>query len=475
MADPWDVIVVGSGPNGLAAAITAARAGRRVLVVEAETTAGGAARSAELTLPGFVHDLGSAVHPLGVGSPFFRKLGLEQFGLEWVTPPASAAHPLDGGRAGIAWKDLDRTVEGLGVDGPAYRATYEPLVRRFDDLLDFALHPPLRWPRAPLTVASFGLRSLVPAATFAQRRWRSDEARALFGGHAVHSILPLTRPMTSSFGLLFGASAHAVGWPFPRGGAQAITDALVACLESLGGQVQTGTPVTSLDDLPAHRSVLLTLTPRQVLRVAGERFDPGFRRSLANFRYGPGAHKVDWALSGPIPWTNPDVRQSATVHVGGTLAEITAAEAIVAKGGVADRPFVLVAQYGAWDDSRAPGDGHTAWGYCHVPNGSDADMLDRIEAQIERFAPGFGDLILERRVTTPAGLEGQNANLVGGDIGGGSYGGTQVIGRPRLHWDPYGTPDPTIFLGGASTWPGAGVHGMAGHNAALRLLDRVFV
>lgn len=463
----YDAVVVGSGPNGLAAAITFARAGRSVLVLEANDEIGGASRSGPLVGDGYVNDLGSAIHPMGKASPFFRSLDLAAHGLEWITPPGSVGHALDGGRAAMAWLDLDRTVEGLGVDGPAYRRVHEPLIEHLDALLDLSLKPVLRVPPHPIVAARFGLKAIQPAAMFARRTWEGEQARALFAGHAAHSVLPLSRPFTSSFALVFGATVHTVGWPFPKGGAQGIVDALRGVLESLGGEIRTGVRVASLDDIPPADRVVLALTPVQVLRITGAHFPPSYRSSLAKFRYGPGLFKLDYALSEPIPWTNPDLAQTATVHVGGTLEEVAEAERVVAKGGHADRPFLILAQHTLFDPSRAPDGKHTVWVYCHVPNGSTVDMTARIEAQIERFAPGFRDVIEARVATDTAGLEAQNANLIGGDVGGGSHGGTQLLMRPRLQLVPWATPDPRIFIGSASTTPGAAVHGMAGHQAAL--------
>ena len=466
-----DAVVVGSGPNGLAAAITLARAGRSVAVLEANDTVGGALRSAELTRPGFVHDLGSSIHPYAVASPFLRTLPLEDHGLGWVTPPASAAHPLDDGRAAVAWHDLDRTVEGLGDDGEAYRRLVGSYVERIEDLVDLGLHPPLRVPRHPLFAARFALTGARSAVRLARGRFADEPARALFAGHAAHSCLPLDRFLTASFGVLFAASSHAAGWPFPAGGAQSLTDALVAHLRSLGGEVRTGVRVADLGDLPERRVTILALTPRQILAVAGDRLASRYRRRLGAFRYGPAAFKVDYALDGPVPWTNADAASAATVHVGGTMDEVAESEAAVGAGRVAPRPFVLTAQHTLFDPSRAPDGQHTFWAYCHVPNGYDRDVSDRIDAQIERFAPGFRDRIIGRHVTPPADLEAMNANLVGGDLGGGSLEGRQLLFRPVLTRSPYDTSDPSIFIGSASTSPGGGVHGMGGHLAAQRALS----
>jgi phytoene dehydrogenase-like protein len=471
-APAWDAVVVGSGPNGLAAAITFARAGRSVLVLEAEDEPGGALRSAPLVGDGYVNDLGSAIHPLARASPFLSSLPLERHGLRWVTPPAAVGHPLDGGRAATAWNDLDRTADGLGADGPAYRRLAEPLVADLDDLLDLVLRPLLRVPRRPLLAARFGARAALPAELLARRAFDGAEGRALIAGHAAHSVLPLSRPLTASVALLFIATTHTVGWPFPEGGAGSLAAALVDHLRSLGGEVRTGHRVRSMADVPAARHVVLALTPRQVLAVAGDRLAARERRALARFRYGSGVCKVDYALSDPIPWAAEDLRSTATVHVGGTLEEVAAAEAEVARGGHPAQPFVLLAQHTPFDPSRAPAGRHTAWAYCHVPNGSTVDMTDRIDAQIERFAPGFRDVVLARRTSLPADLEAWDANLVGGDVGGGSAGGLQMVARPRLTARPYATSDPRLSIGSASTPPGGGVHGMAGHRAALAAMRR---
>ncbi len=468
-----DAVVVGAGPNGLAAAITLARAGRSVLVLEANNTVGGSARTRELTERGVRHDIASAIHPMVKASPFFRSIAteLDDHGLVWVTPPAAAAHPLDGGRAGIAWNDIARTAEALGNDSKAYRRYYDPWVDNVDALLDLALNPLLRIPKRPLLSLRFGATAAVPAATTAARVWKSAEARALFAGHAAHAILPLTQPFTSSFGLLLGTLGHTTGWGFPAGGAQSITDAMASYLRSIGGRIETSHPVHSLRELPPAACTIFSLSPRQVDDIVGDRFPANYRSSLQAFRYGPAAWKVDYALDGPIPWTNPDVSHAGTVHLGGTLEEITRAEAIVASGGSAEKPFVLVAQHTPFDPTRAPEGVHTAWAYCHVPNGSTVDQTEAIENQLERFAPGFRDLVRQRHITSPADLQAQNMNLVGGDVGGGSYAGRQLFFRPRPQTNPFDTPDPTMFIGSASTTPGAGVHGMSGYGAAQRALS----
>lgn len=467
-----DAVVVGSGPNGLAAAITLAQAGRRVLVLEAEDEPGGAMRSGPLVGEGYVNDLGSAIHPLGRASPFLKTLDLERHGLRWITPPAAVGHPLDHGRAAIAWNDLDRTVADLGADGPAYRQMAEPLIARFDDLLDLSLHPLLRIPRHPFFAARFGLQAVLPATVLARQRFSTDAGQALFAGHAGHSVLPLSAPLTSSFGLMFAATPHVVGWPFPQGGSASLAAAMVAELRSLGGEVECGRPVESMADLPPADTVIFALTPIQVLRITGSHLPARYRRSLAGFRYGPAVFKLDHALDGPIPWADERLHQTATVHVGGTLAEIAEAESAVARGHHPDRPFLILAQQSLFDDTRAPEGRHTCWVYCHVPNGSTVDMTEKIEAQIERFAPGFRDRITSRHKTDSVALEGWNRSLVGGDIGGGSLSGLQLLARPRLSLDPYATPDPRLYIGSASTPPGGGVHGMAGHNAARSALAR---
>ncbi len=465
-----DVVVVGSGPNGLAAAITVARTGRSVVVLEAAGEPGGATRSAPLVGDGFVNDLGSAIHPLALASPFMATIPWADHGLEWIVPPAAVAHPLDGGQAAVAWNDLNRTAADLGPDAKSWRSLYGPLVRRFDDLVEFALGPPLGQVVAnPLSALRLGPQLAVPATIMA-RRFEADRARALFAGHAAHAVVPLNRPFTAGFGCLLGAAAHAVGWPFPRGGAAEIARVLVEVLTDLGGRVITDHPVASLGDLPAAGAVIFAVTPRQVAEIAGDAYPIRARRRLRRFPFGPGACKIDLALSEPIPWANAEVAQAGTVHLGGTLEEVAEAEATVGTGNHARRPFVLLAQHSSFDATRAPEGHHTVWAYCHVPNGSTIDVSGSIEAQIERFAPGFGDTVLDRHVSLPADLEAWNANLVGGDIGGGSYANLRAIFRPGVRPDPYSTAVDRFFIGSASTSPGGGVHGMSGHLAAKRAL-----
>ncbi len=472
--DSYDAIVVGAGPNGLAAGIAIVQTGRSVLVVEGQDTVGGGARSAALTLPGFLHDVCSAVHPLAVGSPFFSTLPLSSHGLDWVQPPAPLAHPLDDGTAVMMERSVEATADGLGPDAAAYRGLFGPLVKDWPKLTDDLLGP-LRLPRHPLVTARFGLTGLRSALSVAQSRFGGERARALFAGLAAHSILPLERPVSAAIGLVLGASGHAVGWPMPRGGAQRIADALASHLTSLGGQIETGRPVERLDDLPAAAVTLLDMTPRQVIKVAGQRLPGFFRRRLEAYRYGPGVFKMDWALSGPVPWRASECARAGTVHLGGTLAEVAHAEREVWRGSNPDRPFVLLSQPSLFDPSRAPGGQHTAWAYCHVPNGSGFDMTDRIEAQVERFAPGFRERILKRSARPPAAMEEYNPNYIGGDISGGVQDLGQLFSRPARMFSPYSIPSTNLFICSSSTPPGGGVHGMCGYfaaQAALHRLDR---
>jgi phytoene dehydrogenase-like protein len=468
-----DAIVVGSGPNGLAAAITLARAGRSVIVFEAADTVGGGSRSAELTLPGFVHDVCSAVHPLAVASPVFATLPLAEHGLQWVHPDIPLAHPLDDGTAVLLHRSVEATAEALGRDASAYRRLMTPLVRDWDKLASQLLGPLLRVPRHPMALARFGLRAMRSARGLAEGVFEGERARALFAGLAAHSILPLERPFTATFGLLLGAAGHAVGWPVARGGSQRIADALASYLRSLGGELVTGRRVDSLDELPPARAFFLDVTPAQVVRIAGQRLPRGYQRKLTRYRYGPAAFKVDFALDGPIPWKAEACGRAGTVHVGGTLAEIAKGERAVAKGEHPERPYVLVAQQSLFDPTRAPEGKHTVWAYCHIPNGSTVDMTERIEAQIERFAPGFRERVLARHVMSPADLEHYNENYIGGDIAGGAHDGLQLFLRPTVGMVPYATAARGVYICSSSTPPGAGVHGMCGYWAARAALRRL--
>ena len=466
----YDAVVVGSGPNGLAAAVALAQAGRSVLVREAAETIGGGTRSAELTLPGFVHDVCSTIHPLAAGSPFFRTLPLGDHGLELVQPPVPLAHPLDDGSAVVLARSVDETADGLGEDGEAYRRLVGAVADDWRRLEDAILGPVLRVPRHPVALGRFGISALRSAAGVAGSLFRGERARALFAGCSAHSMVPLERSPTAGFGLVLLALGHVAGWPVARGGSQAVADSLASYLRSLGGEIETGRPVESLSDLPATRAVLCDLTPRQLIRVAGDRLSPRYRRALERFRYGPGSFKVDFALDAPVPWQAAACSRTACLHVGGTFAEIAASERAPWDGRETERPFVLVAQQTVVDPSRAPEGKHTVWAYCHVPNGSRADMTEAIEAQIERFAPGFRERVLARHVMGPVDFERHNPNLVGGDINGGASDLAQVFGRPAFRAIPYSTPVPGLFLCSSSTPPGGGVHGMCGFLAAQAAL-----
>ncbi|MFI7483567.1 phytoene desaturase family protein [Kocuria sp. M1R5S2] len=464
-------VVVGSGPNGLGAAVELARAGLDVTVHEAAAVPGGAARSTDLFGPGTVVDLGSAVHPFGVASPLFRRLGLERHGLEWLHPPVVAAHPLDDGPAGLLHRSLERTAAELGPDGRAWSLLHGGVVRRWEETVPAVLGPLVRRPEHPAALAAFGLRAPWPAAATARALFRTEQARGLFVGSAAHAVLPPSHPLTSAFGTLFGAAAHATGWPVARGGTQAIADALVAELEEHGGRVVVDSPVTDLARVRPADVVLLDLTPRQVLALRGLDLPGRYRRALARWRYGTASYKVDLLLDGPVPWRDPRVGRAGTVHVGGTPAEIGAAESQARAGRLPERPFVLVAQQGAADPSRAPAGREVLWAYAHVPHGCDDPRAgDRVLAQLERFAPGVRDRVLERVDTPPAGLEAWNPNLVGGDIGGGALDGLQQVFRPAVQADPYATGVPGVYLCSSSTPPGGGVHGMAGYHAARSAL-----
>jgi phytoene dehydrogenase-like protein len=462
--------VVGAGPNGLAAAIVLAQAGLAVDVFEAQSTPGGAVRSMPLTEPGFVHDFGSAIYPLGVGSPFFSSLPLQKHGLEWIHSPAPLAHPLDDGTAVILERNLASATTRLGPDGKAWRQLLQPFVEHWHEFAPEVLRPVVSIPRHPWLMARFGMSALRSAKGIAQR-FQSERTRALFAGLAAHSFLAFDEPMSGAFGMMMAIPAHAVGWPLARGGAQSITNALCGYLVTLGGQVITSSRVDSIDSLSEYDVILCDVTPRQLLAIGGCRLSDSYKRRLEKFRYGPGVFKLDYALKAPIPWTASECARAATVHLGGTFEEIAASEKAVRSGRCAERPFVLLAQPSLFDPSRAPAGKHTAWAYCHVPNGSRIDMLERIEDQIERFAPGFRQTILARHVFSPSDMECMDENLGGGDITGGIVDLRQMLFRPTPKL--YATSAPDIYICSSSTPPGGGVHGMCGYHAAKMALARL--
>ncbi len=470
MATNSKACVVGAGPNGLAAAIVLAQARLQVDVFEAQPAPGGAVRSMQLTQPGFVHDFGSAVYPLGAGSPFFSSLPLEKHGLEWIHSPAPLAHPLDDGTAVVLERDLETAAARLGPDGRAWRRLVQPFVEHWGEFAPEVLRPVLAIPKHPWLMARFGMSALRSAKGLVQR-FHSDRTRALFAALAAHSFLALDEPLSGAFGVLMAVPAHAVGWPIARGGAQSITNALCSYLSTLGGRVITSSRVESLESLSEYEVILCDVTPRQLVAIGGGRLSDSYKRQLQRFRYGPGVFKLDYALSAPIPWTASECARAATVHLGGTFDEIAASEKAVCKGKCAERPFVLLAQPSLFDPSRAPAGKHTAWAYCHVPNGSKIDMLQKIEDQIERFAPGFRKTILARHVLSPASIESMNENLVGGDISGGVIDLRHVLYRPTRKL--YATSAPHIYICSSSTPPGGGVHGMCGYHAAKVALARL--
>lgn len=466
----YDAIVVGAGPNGLAAAAALAQDGRSVLVVERAPTVGGGTRSEELTVPGAVHDTCSSVHPLGLASPFLRGLPLHEHGLEWVHPDLPLAHPLDPEQAVLVHRSIADTAAGLGDDGEAYARSLDHLVRSWPRLEGHVLGPVPRIPRHPVALGRFGVLAAPPASWTARVRFRGEPARALFAGCAAHAFLPLDRPLTSSFGWLLLTLAHRVGWPFARGGSQAIADALASYVESLGVEIETGREINDLGELPPARAVLLDLTPEGLVRLAGDRLPTSTRRRAARYRYGPAAFKLDYALAGPVPWLNPDLGRAGTIHLGGTFEDVAASEEAAWSGRAHPAPFLLVTQPSAVDPGRAPSGIHTLWVYGHVPNGSTVDFTDAIEARIEAFAPGFRDTVIARHVIGPPDWAARNPNYVGGDIAGGAHTLPQVVFRPVPGMHPYRTGIPGVYLCSSSTPPGAGVHGMCGYHAARAAL-----
>lgn len=474
MAIDDDAVVIGSGPNGLAAAITLARSGLSVVVLEANPTIGGGARSAELTIPGFVHDICSAVHPLAAGSPLFKSLPLEKFGLEWIQPEIPLAHPLDDGTAAALYRNVDHTADSLGKDRRAYRWLMRPLSTDWEKLSTEILQPMLHLSRHPFALARFGIPALCPAEFLAKTIFKEGTTRALFAGMAGHSFLPLEMMASSAFALVLGAAGHAVGWPIPRGGSQAITNALADYFRDLGGKIEINRRIDDLESLPKSRTVLFDVSAWQFARIAGDRLPSRFRTRLRNFGHAPGVFKIDYALSSAIPWKSQTCRRAGTVHVGGTLGDIASAEREVAQGKIPDRPFVLVAQQSLFDSTRAPRGQQTLWAYAHVPFNCKIDVAEKIESQIERFAPGFRDCVLARHKTNAIDLENSNANLIGGDISGGSANLWQLLARPVFSSTPYRTPIRGIYLCSASTPPGGGVHGMCGYHAARAALRDLF-
>lgn len=466
----YDAVVVGSGPNGLAAAITLAQAGWSVLVVEGKDTIGGGTRTQELTLPGFYHDVCSAIHPLAMGSPFFSALNLKAHGLEFIQPTYACGHPFDDAPPVLMTQSLEETGATLGKDGQAYERLLRPYVENWDKLAQDILGPFPLLPKHPILLARFGLVALPSAKMIANLFFKETRAKGFFASAAAHSILDLNRLPSASFGVVLLAVGHAFGWPIPRGGSQAITNAMAAYLEALGGKIQTGMMVKDIDELPSSKVVLFNLTPRQIIQIAGKRLPEGYKRRLEKYRYGSGVFKVDWALRDPIPWRDKELHGAGTVHLGGTFEEIAHSEHLVGKGKVSDRPFVLVAQQSHFDETRAPQGQHTGWAYCHVPNGFDGDMTEVIENQIERFAPGFRDVIVARHTFNTAEMERYNPNYIGGDINGGVQDLTQLFTRPVAKYNPYAMPAEGLYICSSSTPPGGGVHGMCGYHAARAVL-----
>lgn len=464
----FDVVIVGAGPNGLSAGITLQQAGCRVLLLEAKPTIGGGMRTAELTLPGFKHDICSAIHPMAKISPFFESIDWSAYGLKFVNPPVAAAHPLDSGVAAALFPSLDQTADSLGIDASEYRNLLSGFVSHFDRLKHDFLGP-LKWPSDPIGLATFGLKAMQPA-TVLGKRFRTNEARALFAGMAAHGIQPLSNIASSAIALVLMAAGHISGWQIPVGGSQSIADAMAAHFRLLGGVIETGIEVKSLQQLPSSKAVVFDCTPRQLLQIAGHKFSSLYQWQLERYRYGMGVFKVDWALDGPIPWRDEWCRQAGTVHVGNTLEEIAANEALTSKGQHVERPFVLLGQQSLFDPTRAPEGRHTGWAYCHVPFGSEKDMTEAIEKQVERFAPGFRDRIIGRHTMNTRAIQEYNPNYIGGDINGGVQDLTQLFTRPALRWSPYRTSAKGLYICSSSTPPGGGVHGMCGYHAAKAVI-----
>jgi phytoene dehydrogenase-like protein len=469
----YDAVVVGSGPNGLAAAITMQQAGLSVLLIEGKDTIGGGLRTAELTLPGFKHDVCSAIHPLAVSSPFFKKLPLAGYGLEFIYSPYAAAHPLDDGTAAVLQRSLSATAGSLGTDASAYQNLIQPLLQSWPDILPNVLAP-LKWPVHPLKMAEFGIKAVHSADRIAKQYFLTKQAKAMWAGMVAHGMQPLHKPLMAAVGLVLLLAAHDKGWPIPKGGSQQIAEALAAHFIALGGKIETGTMVTSLQQLPSSHAVLFDVGPRQLLQIAGHSFSSIYKWQLNRYKYGMGVYKVDWALAEAIPFTAGACRDAGTVHIGGTYAEVAASEQAAWDGRISDKPFVLLAQQSLFDNTRAPEGKHTAWGYCHVPNGSTVDMTDAIEKQVERFAPGFRERIIGRHTMDSRQVEAYNPNYFGGDINGGVQNITQLFTRPALRLSPYRTPAKGLYICSASTPPGGGVHGMCGYHAATRALKDVF-